>query len=345
MKHLRIVAGLLCLAATITTTYAHDYRPLLVRVSEESTGRYVVSWQPSPVLSAADQPIVELAGAGCKEDARGRSLPDQRRSAYRCDDPSTPLRIEITYPNDNPSLPTLLNLTRADGSITRVTGSPGSRSITLSEPQPESLRAQSYALIGFDHILRGVDHLIFLSFLWLITGTGWILIRALTGFTVGHSVTLALAATGISTPPAPFIESMIALSIVLMAAESLKDERTTLTLRHPVMVSTLFGLLHGFGFAGYLREVGLPKNDELSALLMFNIGVEAGQIVFVLAVASMGVMLQKGSTALARGNHLLSTAPYKEKTRTIAAYAGGAIAASWFMQRAWEGLSPLTTVG
>ncbi|MFM8584924.1 MAG: HupE/UreJ family protein [Gammaproteobacteria bacterium] len=345
MKHLRIVAGLLCLAATVTTTYAHDYRPLLVRVSEASSGRYVVTWQPSPVLSAADQPTVELAGAGCKEDARERSLPDQRRSAYRCDDPSTPLRIEITYPNDNPSLPTLLNLTRADGSITRVTGSPGSRSITLAEPQPESLRAQSYALIGFDHILRGVDHLIFLSFLWLITGTGWVLIRALTGFTVGHSVTLALAATGISTPPASFIESMIALSIILMAAESLKDQRTTLTLRHPVMVSTLFGLLHGYGFAGYLREVGLPKNDELSALLMFNIGVEAGQIAFVLAIVAVGVMIRKASSSLVSGNNTWTTALSKEKNRTLAAYAGGALAAFWFVERTWEGLSPLTTVG
>ncbi len=340
-----IAAGLLCLASIATTAYAHDYRPLLVRVNEESGGRYTLSWQPSPVLNAQDQPLVALAGAGCLPDSEEKLGSNLSRATYRCADLSTPLRVEITYPNDNPSLPTLLNLTRADGSVTRITGSPSSRSITLSEPQPESLRAQSYALIGFDHILRGVDHLIFLSFLWLITGTGWVLLRALTGFTLGHSATLALASTGVATPSAPFIESMIALSIVLMAAESLKSDRTTLTLRYPVMVSTLFGLLHGFGFAGYLREVGLPKNEELWALLMFNIGVELGQITFVIAVLMVVAIIQKAVPILIPTNSLLRASSSKERFITIAAYAGGSVATYWFVERAWDGLSPITTLG
>ncbi len=340
-----IAAGLLCLASVATTAYAHDYRPLLVRVSEESGGRYTLSWQPSPILKAQDQPLVELVGAGCLPDSKEKLISNLSKVTYRCADLSAPLRVEITYPNDNPSLPTLLNLTRADGSVTRMTGSPGSRSITLSEAQPESLRAQSYALIGFDHILRGIDHLIFLSFLWLITGTGWVLFRALTGFTLGHSATLALASTGVATPSAPFIESMIALSIVLMAAESLKSDRITLTLRYPVMVSTLFGLLHGFGFAGYLREVGLPKNEELWALLMFNIGVELGQIAFVIAVLMVGVMIKKATPLLIPTNSPLIAASSKERFRTTAAYAGGIVATYWFMERAWDGLSPITTLG
>ncbi len=343
MKCAPIAAGLLGLASIATTAYAHDYRPLLVRVSEESSGRYVLSWQPSPILSSSDQPLVELMGADCRADTKEKT--SLNKVTYRCDDLSTPLRVEITYPNDNPSLPTLLNLTRADGSVIRMTGSPGSRSIILSEPQPEALQARSYALIGFDHILRGADHLIFLSFLWLITGTGWILLRALTGFTLGHSATLALASTGVATPSAPFIESMIALSIVLMAVESLKSGRTTLTLRYPVMVSTLFGLLHGFGFAGYLREVGLPKNEELWALLMFNIGVELGQIAFVVAVVMIGVIIQKATPILLSPNSPLTATSSKEKLRITAAYAGGIVATYWFMERAWEGLSQITTVG
>ncbi|MFM8534232.1 MAG: HupE/UreJ family protein [Acidimicrobiia bacterium] len=297
-----------------------------------------MSVEPSPILGPADQPRIELVGGGCKRTSEGASASTSRRAVYRCNDPSTPLRVELTYPNDNPSLPTLLDVTRADGTVLRITASPGTRSIIVSERQSQALRAQAYASIGFDHILRGFDHLLFLSFLWLVTGTGWILLRALTGFTLGHSVTLALAATGVATPPAAFIESMIALSIVLMAADSLKSTRTTLTLRHPALVATLFGLLHGFGFAGYLREIGLPKNDELAALLMFNIGVELGQIAFVLALISIGVMIKKATSSF-------HAVPPKEKIRAAATYAGGIIAAYWFAQRLWDGLHPLASVG
>jgi hydrogenase/urease accessory protein HupE len=155
---------------------------------------------------------------------------------------------------------------------------------------------------------------------------------------------LALATAGAATVSAPFIESMIALSIVLMAAESLKKDRTTLTHRHPVVISTLFGLLHGFGFAGYLREVGLPRNDELAALLMFNIGVEAGQIAFVMAVAAAGVIIRKGGLLLFRRSDPFSAAYTLLKPRTTAAYAGGTLAAYWLMERAVEGLSPLMTI-
>jgi hydrogenase/urease accessory protein HupE len=229
-------------------------------------------------------------------------------------------------------------MTRADGTVVQITGSPGGQSIILSRPQTQSLRAQAYALIGFDHILRGYDHLIFLSFLWLIIGTGWTLIRALTGFTLGHSVTLAVASAGMTKLSAPFVESMIALSIVLLASEFLKKDRTTLTHRYPAMVSALFGLLHGFGFAGYLSEVGLPKNDALTALLMFNVGVEAGQIVFVLFVIAIGVTLKKFGAALLSGKQSLVNEALEHKFRMSVAYAGGITAAYWLIERTWGGL-------
>ena len=345
MRLLRITAGLICLCLNTTLAHAHDYRPLLVRVSEEPAGRYVVSWQPSPTLDFADQPLVELTGIGCKKDLGERSGRAIHNASYLCTDPSSPLSLELHYPNDNPSLPTLLTLTRADGTVARITGSPGMSSISLSDTQTEALQARSYALIGFDHILRGADHLIFLTLLWLITGTGWVLIRALTGFTLGHSITLALSTTGVATPSAPFVESMIALSIVLVAAESLSSRRETLTLRHPVAVSTLFGLLHGFGFAGYLREVGLPKDDELSALLMFNIGVEAGQIAFISLVVLTGLVIARAIRMLHGGDGRLLGATPDGKLRTTLSYAGGIIAAYWFFERAWAGLSPITLAG
>ncbi|MEY2625466.1 MAG: hypothetical protein RL412_1241 [Pseudomonadota bacterium] len=347
MRLLRITAYFLGLGLGLSPTFAHahDYRPLLVKVSEESEGRYVVSWQPSPTLTVADQPLVELTGAGCKKDLGERSGRGIHNASYLCSDPRSQLSIELTYPNDNPSLPTLLTVSRANGTVVRMTGSPGSHSISISAPQPEALRARSYALIGFDHILRGFDHLIFLTLLWLITGTGWTLIRALTGFTLGHSITLALSTTGVATPSAPFVESMIALSIVLVAAESLSSRRETLTLRRPVAVSTLFGLLHGFGFAGYLREVGLPKDEEISALLMFNIGVEVGQITFISLAVLTGMVITRAVMMLPGGDPRLAIAAHEGKLRTAMSYAGGIIAAYWFFERIWAGLSPITLGG
>lgn len=345
MRLLGITACLLCLGLGPAFAFAHDYRPLLVRVSEEPTGRYVVSWQPSPTLSVADQPLVELMGDGCRKDLGERSGRGIHNASYLCTNPHSRLSIELTYPNDNPSLPTLLSLTRADGTVVRLTGSPGSSSISLSDMQSDAPPARSYALIGFDHILRGLDHLIFLSLLWLITGTGWSLIRALTGFTVGHSITLALSATGIATPSAPFVESMIALSIMLVAAESLSSRRETLTLRYPVAVSSLFGLLHGFGFAGYLREVGLPENEEIPALLMFNIGVEVGQIMFISVIWLTGIVISRAFRILPGVSSRLASVGYDGKLRNTLSYAGGIVAAYWFFERVSAGLSPITLGG
>lgn len=346
MSIYRIFIHLLWLGIASQSASAHDFRPLLVRVTEGTSGRYQVNWQPSPVLNASDQPIVEISGAGCAKE-HSEVMKDGMRSArYRCTDQKASKRLVLTYPNDNPSLPTLMNLTRADGTFVRTIGPPGEASIALPGPQTHALRASFYALIGFDHILRGVDHLLFLSVLWLVTGTGWSLIRALAGFTVGHSATLAMATAGIATPAVPLIESLIALSIVVVAAESLNTDRTTLAWRYPTAVSSLFGLLHGFGFAGYLRDVGLPKNDEISALLMFNVGVELGQIVFVGTVVLMGNLITRAAKvfpqAAARLNANTSTL---ESVRTPVAYASGSIAMFWFVDRLWNGLSSVSAIG
>jgi hydrogenase/urease accessory protein HupE len=239
-----------------------------------------------------------------------------------------------------------MNLTRADGTFVRTIGPPGEASIALSGPQTHALRASFYALIGFDHILRGVDHLLFLSVLWLVTGTGWSLIRALTGCTVGHSATLSMATAGIATPAVPLVESLIALSIVVVAAESLNSDRTTLSWRYPAAVSSLFGLLHGFGFAGYLRDVGLPKNDEISALLMFNVGVELGQIAFVGTVVLMGSLITRTAKAFPQAAALLiANTSTLGSVRTPAAYASGSIAMFWFVERLWNSLPSVSAIG
>jgi hydrogenase/urease accessory protein HupE len=143
-----------------------------------------------------------------------------------------------------------------------------------------------YFALGVEHILGGIDHLLFVLCLLLIVKGKWLLVKTITAFTVAHSITLALATLGfVSIPQAP-VEAVIALSILFLAVELVKQQqgKSDLAMRAPWIVAFIFGLLHGFGFAGALSEVGLPQADIPLALLMFNVGVEAGQLLFIAAV-------------------------------------------------------------
>jgi hydrogenase/urease accessory protein HupE len=143
-----------------------------------------------------------------------------------------------------------------------------------------------YFILGVEHILGGIDHLLFVLCLLLIVEGKWLLVKTITAFTVAHSITLALATLGfVNVPQAP-VEAVIALSILFLAVELVKQQqgKCDLAMRAPWIVAFIFGLLHGFGFAGALSEVGLPQADIPLALLMFNVGVEVGQLLFIAAV-------------------------------------------------------------
>ena len=201
--------------------------------------------------------------------------------------------------------------------------SPGEQQIDV--PMRASTRGvlQHYLALGIEHILRGYDHLLFVACLVLLAGSFKRTALAVTGFTTAHSMTLGAAAMGYVNVPAPPVEAAIALSIVFLAAELARERRDTLTWRHPVVVAGLFGLLHGFGFAAVLAEVGLPHNESLVALLGFNLGVEAGQLAFVL-VLMLGFDLLSRSSADSVKTVVLSR---------IAAYPVGTLAIFWFMER------------
>jgi len=155
--------------------------------------------------------------------------------------------------------------------------------------------AGSYWQIGTIHILEGFDHLLFVLALILIVPGWWLLLKAITAFTVAHSMTLALATLGLINIPGPPTEAVIALSILFLAVEIIhsREGRITLTERAPWLVSLTFGLVHGLGFAGALSEVGLPQSDIPLALFMFNIGVETGQLLFVFVVFVMREILNR----------------------------------------------------
>lgn len=143
--------------------------------------------------------------------------------------------------------------------------------------------ARTYTVLGIQHILSGIDHLLFVAGLLFLVGFQRRLIATITAFTLAHSITLALSALGWLTLRSPPVEACIALSILLVAAEALRD-RETLARRLPALVSFLFGLVHGLGFAGALKDIGLPQSHLPLALLTFNVGVEIGQLLMVAAV-------------------------------------------------------------
>ena len=180
-----------------------------------------------------------------------------------------------------------------------------------------------YTELGVEHILIGIDHLLFiLGLLLLITGF-WNLIKTATAFTVAHSITLGLSALGlVSVPQAP-VEAVIALSIVFLANEYLKtlEGKRSVTAQYPWLVAFIFGLLHGFGFAGVLQEIGFPQKDIPLALFSFNVGVEIGQIIFILAAIGFMWMFRKFSIA------------YPKWTTKILPYAMGIVAMFWVFER------------
>lgn len=182
---------------------------------------------------------------------------------------------------------------------------------------------KSYFLIGVEHILSGYDHLLFVIALVLLLGRLWSVAKAVTAFTVAHSLTLIGTSLGLFGLPQAPVEACIALSIIFLAVEIAKQDpdHSRLSEKWPWAVAFLFGLLHGFGFAGALKEIGLPEGDVPAALLAFNLGVEAGQLAIVLLTLTMIQILARAARRSVR------------PATKFASYAIGIMASFWLMER------------
>jgi hydrogenase/urease accessory protein HupE len=180
-----------------------------------------------------------------------------------------------------------------------------------------------YLKLGVEHILTGIDHLLFVLALLLITCGSWKLVKTVSAFTLSHSITLTAATLGFVHVPQRPVEAFIALSIVFVAVEivHLHAGREGVTARAPWVVALTFGLLHGLGFAGGLSEVGLPAGHIPTALLFFSVGVETGHLLFVAAVLSLIALGRRSGVALPRWAEL------------VPPYAIGSVAMFWVIQR------------
>jgi hydrogenase/urease accessory protein HupE len=227
----------------------------------------------------------------------------------------------------------LARLERADGTSQTVRLTPEQASFVVAAAPSALEVSKTYFVLGVEHILLGVDHLLFVLGLLFLVGSWKQLVGTVTAFTVAHSITLAGATLGwVHAPQAP-IEATIALSVMFVAAEILHRAQghSGLAARAPWVVAFVFGLLHGFGFSGALREVGLPETDIPLALLFFNLGVEVGQLLFVGAV----VLLLSALTRLLRRPGQTERGPWHTEAliRVPVAYAIGSVAAFWTVQR------------
>ncbi|MEW6168042.1 MAG: HupE/UreJ family protein [Pseudomonadota bacterium] len=286
---------------------AHSLGLSQLRVTETAPARFTIAWLPSE----------ELRQRGI--DARLR-FPDSCRYA--------PPTLSCTQPIEGaieieqlPSHAQVIVRWQDLRGTRHYEALPPDRRIAFAafgDPAAATGSAWSYVGIGVEHILLGIDHLAFVASLVLLIGLTRRLVWAITAFTLSHSLTLGLSSLGVLTLPAAPVETLIAASIVLVAREALV-ERETLARRFPWLIAFVFGLIHGLGFAGALRETGLPEDQALWALLAFNVGVELGQLAVVLLLAA--------ALRLARGGGALAVA------RPLTAYAIGALAMFWTLQR------------
>jgi len=305
---------------------ADEIRPALLVLNERENGWVEVTWKVptrgnrilalTPVLPEFLEPAVPPSG-------RMVSGARVEYSSYRTGGQSLTGAMLTIDGLSGLATDVLVRIKLLNGTEHSAVLRSGNPSFTIPEQATKREVAFSYWQMGTIHILEGFDHLLFLLVLLLIVTGIWPLLKTVTAFTVAHSLTLAFATLGIvNIPPAP-TEAVISLSIVLLAVEAVYKSRGKMTLaeRYPWLVAFTFGLVHGLGFAGALSEIGIPQSEVPLALLMFNVGVETGQVMFVVAVS----LLLAGLSRLHR------------QTATVAQraipYVIGGIAAFWTIQR------------
>lgn len=220
-------------------------------------------------------------------------------------------------------LDVFVNIYYMDGTSTTLALQPSKTEVQIPGTSGSWDTIKSYFIIGVEHFLGGSDHILFVLCIIFISVRFLKIVKAVTFFTIAHSVTLTLAALGFVNMPGPPVEAIIALSILFLAVEILNgfNGKQSMTHKYPWIVSFSFGLLHGLGFAGALSEIGLPKNHIALALSFFNIGIEAAQISFVLCVSIFLFLLRK------------LPINYSLNIKRIPVYTIGIIASIWFVQR------------
>jgi len=313
----------------VAVSHGHALQPGYLELRLIDKDFYAVVWK-TPAVRGRPMAITARLPDGCTPRTPGRSIWDGAAYIARwtasCPGGLEGGVIQIDGLAQT-STDVLVRFDFADGVNEARRLTPSNPSFTVPT-QPSRLEvARTYFLLGVEHILGGIDHLLFvLALLLLVKGMRRVIVT-ITAFTLAHSLTLAGATLGFVHMPGPPIEAAIALSIVFVASEIIQSRQGNpgLTERYPWIVAFIFGLLHGFGFAGALSEIGLPQTSIPIALLFFNVGVEVGQLLFIAAVFAI---IALASQITRRINIARPT-----WTWAVPPYAIGSLAVFWVIQR------------
>lgn len=318
---------LLLLALCAGPAAADEFKPAYLQLTQTGPTRYDVLWK---VPALDEQTTLKLKPVF----PQGTTELTPRRGAYA--NGATVLRWTIEVPGGLEGKPIAfegLSLTRTDVLVRLARGDGTEQLERLNPAEPLFVASPSpgpwevitsYTWLGIEHILLGIDHLLFVAALVMLVKGNRQLLLTITAFTVAHSITLALATLGVLQVPGPPVEAIIALSIMFVAVEIIRRHQghPSLASEKPWLVAFSFGLLHGLGFAGALAEVGLPENSIPLALLFFNVGVEIGQLLFVGALLAGAAFVRR------------IAGPVDPRLSTVLpAYAIGGLASFWLVER------------
>jgi len=305
---------------------AHEVRPGFLELREQSDGSYSLLWK-QPSGGEIEIRISPVFPEGCRLVTRDRQQVTPgaliSRGTLACEGGLAGKSIAVAG-LETTITDVLLRVHHADGRLESHVLRPASTSVVLGGITSTGQMGWNYFRLGIEHILLGVDHLLFVLGLLLIVADRWMLVRTITAFTVAHSITLGIATLGFVSAPTLPLNVAIALSILFLGPEMVRSWRgeTSFTIENPWVVAFAFGLLHGFGFASGLSTTGLPQSEIPFALLMFNLGVEAGQLAFVLGV----LLLERSFRAL--------EIHWPRFVQLLPAYTVGSLGAYWTLQRA-----------
>ncbi len=322
-----------CLSALAAPAAAHEVRPAYLEISQSAPGSYTILWKQPAVGDMALRLIPHLSNGWLEREPGSTFVTPyylikswQVRASGR--DPISGIRFSVDGLAQTIT-DVLVRVTIKGHRPFQTVLHPADPTLVFALDSNDGLRLPAYFVLGVEHILTGIDHLSFVLGLILLIGLRWELLKAITAFTLAHSITLALAALGVVHLPSAAIEALVAMSILFLAVELVRARQDGtnrgLTIRYPWLIAFLFGLLHGLAFAGALAEVGLPDGAIPQALFLFNVGVEAGQLAFVAAAALTILALRRFWNRIPAG--------WQEARAAFPSYVIGSFAAFWFITR------------
>ena len=321
----RFTGLMILLVLTGFQASAHEIRPAYLEIREKSAHEFTVFWK-QPTMGEFSLRLKPRLGSWLADSTASTVFDDnfliRQWDVHAGKDSLNGQKIYIDGLNSTMT-DVLVSIHFLSGENITQLLRPVEPGFVIQRSQHQSAPVAAYLQLGISHILFGIDHLLFvLGLILLVKGTRQ-LIKTITAFTIAHSITLALATLHLVNVQQAAAEATIALSIVFLALELVRhyQGRDGLTYHYPWVVAFVFGLLHGFGFAGALREVGLPASSIPMALFLFNAGVEIGQLIFVFAVLGLMRLYHKLGPVL------------PARTRFIAPYIIGSLAAFWLIQR------------